>query len=117
MKIKINPNCENGEHVFIPANTCVQGRETFHTAWTCQHCLYHVSASDWDAHIRINFEKSIPGTYAECNADIKEEVVLRGSDVAKLLSKPEEPKREESKLPYPGNKRGPKPKGTVKGLS
>lgn len=60
MKIKINTNCKNGEHTFIPANTYVDGRDHRVTSFVCQHCLQGVSDEEWSAHLNtITLENNV----------------------------------------------------------
>lgn len=103
MKIKINTNCRNGEHVFIPANTYVDGRENIVIKWVCQHCLFTVGAkSQWE------------------EPDLEELAVTQNQveefEMDKFKGAQEEPvtlKNIELETP---KKRGPKPKGEIKGL-
>lgn len=90
-KIKITRNCLNGEHVFIPANTHIDGRDHIVTNFVCQHCLWLISEQEWIDHLQAN--------WAPAKSEIK--------PIPKAAIK-ELPKVENNS--YPGKRRGPKPK-------
>lgn len=108
-KITISRNCLNGEHVFIPANTYIDGREHMVINWVCQHCLYIINEKEWSAHVEKHFmpkEPLVGEEQKEMNLNLgngKLVEIKPGPGIT--LTPPVEPK-----LPYPGRKRGPKPK-------
>lgn len=99
-KITISRNCANGEHVFIPANTYIDGREHIVINWVCQNCLMLVNDKEWFAHLAKHYPSVEEAPKEEPEKEWTAQVVL----TKKEESKPE------PKLPYPGRKRGPKPK-------
>lgn len=121
--IKIMRNCQNGEHVFIPAlthqvNLGADEHDLFVTAFVCQHCLYYVSDDVWAAHLQNSYMCNEPEPANELDQikpkieEVKKDSIVGtgtgggGSNFKSAI----EPKKIESKLPYPGKKRGPKSK-------
>jgi hypothetical protein len=106
--IKITRNCQNGEHVFIPALKHTDGRDQFVMAFVCQHCLYHVSLDEWENHIKDNFTNEPQIAEPEPEDPVKSVSV---STISPTIIK-------QHQQSYPGKKRGPKPKaqGKIEGL-
>jgi len=101
MKIKINTNCRNGEHVFIPANIFVDGHDRIVTSFVCQHCLEGVSQSEWLMH--VNQIQSHREEQEAIRAGLYQAAMMAQSQTgAEIL-----PTETESN---PTKKRGPKPK-------
>lgn len=113
MKIKINPNCKNGEHVFIPSSNLTEGRENFVTSFVCQHCLWGVSNNDWIEHLNKIREE-------ESELREKMEAIKRQEDENREIEKLTIEAFERDALQEAKNettkKRGPKPKGKIEGL-
>ena len=105
--IKINPNCRNGEHSFIPAVTHVDGRDNIVTSLVCQHCLYYVNEDTWFNHLQEHYK-----------IEPKEALPTAGTDVKPVLEPVTSSVNKKPTQSYAGKRRGPKPKaqGKIQGL-
>jgi hypothetical protein len=106
--IKLNPNCRNGEHLFIPAVTHIDGRDHVVSALLCQHCLYYVSDKAWYEHLQEHFKSEQKETISTEPRNIKPMLASARSSVVTNIERPANRK-----------KRGPKPKakGKIQGLT